>query len=440
MRDLSPHSPNTSASLHSAVTSPAFSAQLPPSHHHHAHPAHRPLPLSPSSADQIPTLQSAEEAFGSNPQAAAMATSSHPPMTRKLTHPGPLTMVPENEQIALSRTLTDQSLGSVFSPKNTTPVQQQQQLQQPPTGGHQLQNRSRSNTLPSPYEVPDNNIGASVPFDMVSGGSGGSGGSLQQRGGGNFPPPPAHSPPPLTPSSIEFSGRLSDEHHHHHHPHQPHPHQQQPGPLPGGQTSSTVPRGNQRSFSTSAAPSHAISKHLTHMKSDGNIHDTNRAAAEYTDPGLDFSMHGPAPSGPIMMGGGPSMMRRGSDNAPRHYHSLDRGARPLYPSHQQHQQHFQQQQQQQQQGRFPGMINGALASSSDQFDSVGDPIPHYHQRENSPFSESGSEGDTRKKNRESLFSETSTELSVSGNSDKEAYGGHYIYGIVLSGSSWVGII
>ena len=436
MHEMSPHSPNASTTLpiSSTVTSPAFSVQQQHTFHHQTL-ANRPLPLSPTSEPMPPQQQLQQQPL----QAAAMEevftppVASHPPpMTRKLTHPGPLPMLEESvEQTGfapISRTLTEPSLGSVFSPvssasapgpashhiQHTPPgqqpqaqfvVQQQQQQQQ--------QQRGRSNTLPSPYEVPDTN-GNTLPHDAHIR-------TTHQHRGNNargvvppgvvggataFPPPPLHSPPPFTHSATDIT-HLSDEGH----THMPHPYQQQ---QQGGARQNTLPRTvpNQRSLSTSAAVQGrtvaAANKGLSHMRSDGNIHDIHEPIKDdlgYSHPPMDSD---PEPSivstssygqgSEVMMGGGPGM---------------ERGRQPYNPH--QHHHHYhpqQQQQQQQQQSRHPGMLNGALtgSTSADHFAPPGEgPIP---LTSGYPLMSQTS----RDAKRESLFSETSTELSVSSNS------------------------
>lgn len=191
----------------------------------------------------------------------------------------------------------------------------------------------------------------------------------------------------------------------------------------------TVPRSmaNKRSFSTSAAQGQSIGQRgIPHMKSEGNIHDPD-SIEDYTMPPhpeegeIDNSVYtDPIPDPNAFRQQGPEA------NGGRHL-SLERGRQPGYPVGGPHHhqplppQSYANQQQQhhahhQQRSRHPGMINGALAASADQFSSFGivgeGPVPPAMQ--NYPIPGSAQERDLK---RESLFSETSTELSISSNGD-----------------------
>ena len=400
MRELSPNSPNVSAGgqTSSAVASPSF---MQP-HNHHQHLANRPLPLSPD-----PALIPAEDVFVV--PASAVAThpvSAHPSMNRKLTHPGPLPMLEENVEqagfVPMSRTMTDPSLGSVFSPVSATSPfqlqhaqQQQQHVQQQQQRAQQQQQRGRSNTLPSPYEVPDQNM----PHEGHSNGAYLNSATAPRpsrgaTGGSNIPPPPAHSPPPLTNDLTHSHG--FDDRHHSHQQQQPHPQQHHPSGM------NSLPRtmGGHRSFSTSAAPGRSIGpigpKGATHMRSDGNIHETMGGGdVPYYLPPVNSD------EDPSIVStgshGATSSHGAGSESMAAHPQSLERGRRPPYSYHHK----------QRQPSRNPGMINGALASS-DQLGNFGagvgeGPIPPSYQLPPS-----------RDRKRESLFSETSTEMSIDG--------------------------
>lgn len=136
------------------------------------------------------------------------------------------------------------------------------------------------------------------------------------------------------------------------------------------------------------------------MRSDGNIHETMGGGEPYFLPPVDSDED-------------PSIVSAGSHGATNshgvrpeftagHPQSLERGRHPPYPYHHK----------QRQPSRNPGMINGALASS-DQLGNFGagvgeGPIPPSYQ-----LPPSGP-GGNRERKRESLFSETSTELSIDG--------------------------
>ena len=383
LHELSPQSPNASTTIPvssgSMATSPAFSLHQQQSFHQHL--ANRPLPLSPHSD---PTMQLPEEVF-----TASATPVTHMPPTRMMTHPGPLPMLEENVEQAsfvppMTRTLTEPSLGSVFSPVSNTSGQLQQHM---PPGQQQAlpstqpqQQRGRSNTLPSPYEVPDTN-GNMMPHDIQSRPS-------QHRmadmaeGGAVIPPPPSHSPPPFTHSAQDINQMSADEGHAHHH--QQHGHRQ-----------NTLPRSmpNQRSLSTSAASGRSIGpKGMSYMKSDGNIHEPLEGEGLY--PLMDSDLE--------------------HQEGVRHQSSLERARHPPH-SHHPHN-HHQPPSSSSSSSRHPGMINGALASSSDQFGANFGPmgeglIPIGMQSYPVPRG-----GKDKSEKRESLFSETSTELSVSSNS------------------------
>ncbi len=160
---------------------------------------------------------------------------------------------------------------------------------------------------------------------------------------------------------------------------------------------------------------------MSYMKSEGNIHEPEGMEDFSMPPHTEelegddsvYTMPLPEPSsGSFGQGGG----------APEGHHlSLERGRQPPYPNHHHHQhqpQPYANQHQPyppQQRPRHPGMINGALAAS-DQFDSFGivgeGPVPSSMQ--SYPMPPGGGDRDMK---RESLFSETSTELSISSSGD-----------------------
>lgn len=446
MRELSPQSPNTSTSI--PVSSTVTNSSFPPSHPHHLnqHLAHRPLPLSPITPSMLSADQDSAN-FGTGPPMSAHGPPSSASSTGVMnlmlstsTHPGPLPMLEENVEhsggFPISRTMTDQSLGSVFSPNSVhsaplvhaaaAPQQQQQHI------NHSHQHRGRSNTMggiPSPYEVPDTFNGNSLPHDHSRPSSarpnlqqrtnGASGGGV----GGSFPPPPAHSPPPLTHSSGDLHMRVIDDHTHflHHgggatggvgHHHHAHPHQHHSSNPNGNTLPRTVP--NQRSFSTSGAHGHAVNEpqKLTSMRSEGNIprdHDVmsyntqSSNGAEntiYIQPPLDSDLELQSTS---------SYGGFAHDNEPiGRRPSTDRG-RPLHPhqpSHHSHQPHY------------PGMLNGPLASSEafNSYEGEGAIPMHMPMSHHQPSTRERGRDPPR---RDSLFSETSTELSITSGSDKD---------------------
>ena len=335
----------------------------------------------------MPNLHSAEDVF--------VVSSGHPFMNR---HPGTLPMVDENVEnssfaVPMSRTMTSQSGGSVFSPVSSSSAPPAHQLQHV-----QQQQRGRANTLggiPSPYEVPDTNNGNTLPHDVRSN-------SVHRSGASSIPPPPAHSPPTFTHSSSDIHEQMLDNHHHHHSSHPP----QYPGFVP---RQSTIPRAqaNSRSFSTSSAQGRNVTANnrLTYIKSEGDIHDPIEDDVIYIQPPLDSD---PEPS--IISS---SSYGQGSETVGIRRQSLDRGR---------HMHHHQQQH-----SRHPGMINGALMASSEQFPSIGEgPVPpsilNYHSPIGDSFPYPGPSGDWDRnpsRGRESLYSETSGEVSISGNSSEK---------------------
>ena len=100
--------------------------------------------------------------------------------------------------------MTNQSSGSVFSPTGQ-PFQHAQPRQRAKTLGE---------GMPSPYEVPEHNGSTLSRGDSNSVMRPASASAAQHRAvgpmprGGNFPPPPAHSPPPLTHSSMELRAKM----------------------------------------------------------------------------------------------------------------------------------------------------------------------------------------------------------------------------------------
>ena len=417
MRELSPQSPNTSTSL--PVSSSTITNSSYPPAHHLQHPAQRPLPLSPITPALIPAEDSMH--FSMGPQGAPHMTTSASAGALKLStganHPGPLPSLTENVELSgaypIARTMTNQSLGSVFSPNSVispptghTPIPQQQQH-----SGHP-HHRGRSNTMggiPSPYEVPDTN-GNTLPHDIHRPSSAHPTQRNNSDLGASFPPPPTHSPPPLTHSSSDMRSRVVDEHmlqhggvamggHHHHHTH---PHQQH---HPSG---NTLPRTspNQRSFSTSAAHGRMVTDArgaMTSMRSEGNIpsppdndavfHTQSSTGAEntvYIQPPLDSDIELQSTSS---YGEAAPMGRRQSADRERPGHAHH------YPP----------------QSRYPGMLNGPL-DSGEHFNNHMDVEGMVPSHMANPHHEHSNKDKGR---RESMFSETSTELSITSGSEKE---------------------
>ena len=435
MRELSPQSPNTSTSLPVSSSTITNASPYP---HPHQQMATRPLPLSPANPSLIPAEDPAH--FSMNHPAPGHMTSSNSAGALKLTssganYPGPLPSLHENVELSggypITRTMTDQSLGnSVFSPNSATsmplahvtPIPQQQQDSRP-------QFRGRSNTLggiPSPYEVPDTNNGNTLPHDLRPSSAHP---NMQQRNnggdlGGNFPPPPPHSPPIINNHNLggdvrpipsqDHAHMPHGGHHSHHHGHTQ-PQQQHPG-------GNTLPRSipNQRSFSTSASHGRMVADPrggMTSMRSEGNIpsppdndnsvfntqSSTGADGTVYIQPPLDsdFELQSTSSYGET---GGVGPGRHQSLDRGRHAHNnISSNAPPP---------HFPQQ------SRHPGMLNGPLESGErfNRLEGEGMVVP-AHIVADPQHERSAKEKATSR--RESLFSETSTELSMTSGSDKE---------------------
>ena len=356
--------------------------------------------------------------FGNN------LASNYPP-ARKMPHPGPLPQLDEAAEpgfasihhrtmpphsggqvsetgeagfVPMQRTLTNQSDRSVFSPSvASAPTQPQQN------------HRNRAKTvgsIPSPYEVPENGNTLprnDMPTKRPSSAHAHSAahhrttsGSQQVVLGGHIPPPPAHSPPPLTQSSMEIRARMAHGDQHHHHGILGSP----PGGLPGQHT--TLPRtlGNQRSYSTNNTSMNGSNRSaINRMKSEGQLPclEAHEEKLVYIQAPLDSSIEASIHSAS-------SYGQSASDRRP----SLERG--PYLHSHN-------------------GIhTNGSLVGSEQfsSFSEMTDPgsvtsgvgvakIPPHH----APLTLNDRERSSRSRGRESIFSETSTELSISSASERE---------------------
>lgn len=449
MRELSPQSPNTSASVPVSSSTNSFPSTL---HPHHTL-ANRPLPLSPMTPITSASLCAEESAnFNAAPPTSAHVLTSSTSnnslggMSYKkgmTTHPGPLPKLEENVEhsggfLPISRTMTNQSFGSVFSPNSVAsgplssmspPTQQQHQASQ--ICAHQQ--RGRSNTvggIPSPYEVPDTNNGNMPPHDMHPHDMhrpGSAHSSLQQRTngasggcemGGNFPRPPTHSPPPLTHSSGDMHIRVVNDHAHHHHGggatggagyhHHTHPHPQHGSNA--DKNTNLREKTTQRSYSSSSTHGHTVH--------DPRLHSSMREGAVPTSEDDDMMsytqssdntvyIHPPLDSD-LELQSTSSYGGVTHNNEPIGRQNMDQG-QPVHPHQLSHHGHQ----------HYPGMLNGALTSPEpfDNFEGGAShmAMPHYPQAMRGREQERGR--DTSK--RESLFSETSTELSITSGSEKD---------------------
>ena len=358
--------------------------------------------------------------------------------------------------IPMTRTLTSQSMASsVFGPVVAVGVGGggggggggsvivQSQTKKPPPQATRGRAKTVSGGMPSPYEVPEGST-----ISRSDGSSSIRSNSAHQQRTQQIPPPPAHSPPPLTHSSMEMRAYISDKNN------------RQPKTsvpmMPGGQN--TLPRAmsQQRSYSSSHAEH--FSTAAKQMKSEGNlpILETSEEKLVYIRPPLDSSVENSIHSSSSYSGGGGGGeggrgggSDRGSANSNRHYH----------PYSDQTQQ--QQQQMVMKNGNMafsPGGMNGSM-TSSEHFSSYSEattnpgslpPLPsnsssqqqmmmalnrlppppsssaHHHptilehqEREMQPHHNvitiGGGIGGPQA-GRESIFSETSTELSISSTS------------------------
>lgn len=335
----------------------------------------RPLPLSPNSNGPSPTRQQRQQfgerdaaAFGNGPPANFPAP--------KLPHPGPLPQLSEGSEAGFApmiRTMTNQSETSVFSPTASIPpfAHPQQRTRACTTGG---------DGMPSPYEIPEHNGSTLSRGESNTVVRSASASAVQHRnigpprGGGNFPPPPAHSPPPLTHSSMELRARMDSGE----------------GVLTSPPGQNTLPRtmGHHHHHSSNAAAKPGPMKHI---RSEGHFPifeekpDEKMVYIRPLDSSVETSLHSGSGYGSSGVARKPSL-----ETAPFPYHDglatngsvveaeafgvnfserTEEGPIPLAPLHN----------------------------------------PTHHPRERS----------VRSHGRESLFSETSIELSVSSNSDRE---------------------
>ena len=310
-------------------------------------------------------------------------------------HPGGLPMLQEAAEpgfVQMHRTNTGQS---VFSSSSAT-VQPSQ---------HAPRTRNRAQTLggiPSPYEVPEHN-GNTLPRSEVGVGSArpSAGHPISQHHhagifelGPHIPPPPAHSPPPLTHSSMEIRARMGDD--------------AQFFSPPGQHT---LPRsmGSSRSYSVTSPHSMTSSGGggggMRHLKSDGHLPllETHEEKMVYIQAPLDSSAEASIHSaGSYGAGKGEVVERRPS---------LERA------HHQRHHHHHHHPGGQQPHSIRP--TNASVTGSESFSEMTSEPgsahssMPQYHLP---PFN---TERSNQSRGRESVFSETSTELSISSASEKE---------------------
>lgn len=344
--------------------------------------SNRPLPLSPSGPSPTRQIQQQRQqpVLEHEPPQFGNGMASNLPPAPKLPHPGPLPQLIESSEagfVPMHRSMTNQSSGSVFSP--TGAVFQ-----------HHQQPRQRSKTIgegmPSPYEVPEHNGSSTLSRgDSSAVVRPASASAAQHRGvgqghrGGNFPPPPAHSPPPLTHSSMELRARMGSRE----------------GMMASPPGQNTLPR----SMSSSHQASGGAKTNLGGMKqirSEGHFPifesrengDENKMVyiAPPLDSSVEMSIHSASSYG---QNGAPR--RPSLDTAPYPYHG------GLATNGSVETEHFNNFAERTDRSVLPPGIPRAPAHN-----------PAYHERDRS----------VRSNGRESLFSETSIELSVS-SSDRE---------------------
>lgn len=287
-----------------------------------------------------------------------------------------------------------------------------------PPAHHVPRTRNRAQTvggIPSPYEVPEQN-GNTLPRtgDRPSTAHTTHHGNIFQVGAGAIPPPPAHSPPPLTHSSMEIRARMGED---------------QVFSPPGQHT---LPRslGSSRSYSTTSHSSGGVpggGGHMRHMKSDGHLPhlpileglptlETHEEKMVYIQPPLDSSVEA-------------SIHSASSYGAGRAEVSTGGETRVSPPHHQHQHQPFQVPQHTH---SMRGPNNPAMATyvpDSESFSemtsdagSMQSGVPRG--RHAPPYNR---ERSNQSHGRESVFSETSTELSMSSNSEKELSPSKYYY-------------
>lgn len=346
----------------SGVTSPHSHA-----HSHSSSNRARPLPLSPNSMTSPTPLQSLPEQepppiFGNGP-------SSQPP-ARKQPHPGPMPQLKQAQplfaSVPMQRTFTDQSTGSVFT-NQQVPVQPNPRNRSKAIGG----------SIPSPYEVPAEN-GSTLSRSEVAQRPNTAHGIARSQ----IPPPPCHSPPHLTTSSLELLARIEVS-----------PNRRGVGGAPLQQRVVTDPRGMQhRSHSTSAADRMATMTEgggMNQMRSAGHLPILETSEEEkmvYIAPPQDSSAE--------------NSVANFSDGRASDY----RATAPMYL----------------------GQANGSIVSSEQysSFSEMSDSLPpsmprlpaHYPPPPPPPASDPrfhGYRGHGAGRKRESEFSETSTEMSMS---------------------------
>ena len=380
MNNLS--SPVTSTSLSIPNSSPTACSVAP-----QPNPlATRPLPNSPLS-DVSPTFVGESIQFGNG-----LPSNQRP--EQKIPHPGGLPLLHEAAEpgfVQMHRTNTNQS---VFSSGGASV---------PPQAHNVPRTRNRAQTvggIPSPYEVPEQN-GNTLPRsgDRPSTAHATHHGHVFQIGSAAIPPPPAHSPPPLTHSSMEIRARMGED----------------SVFSPPGQH--TLPRsiGSSRSYSVTShsTGSGAGGGPMRHMKSDGHLPrmpvlETHEENVVYIQPPLDSSVEASIHSA-SSYGAGRAEVVNGERRSPPHH---------------QHHHHHHPQGQLPQSMRPPNTVT--YVADSEQFSSFSEMtsepgsiqsgVPRMPVHHAPPYNR---ERSNQSRGRESVFSETSTELSISSASEKE---------------------
>ena len=352
----------------------------------------RPLPLSPTNAPSPTSHQHQHQVLEQEPPAFGNGLASNFQPPKKLPHPGPLPQLSEEAEpgfVPMHRSLTNQSAASVF-----TTIGGQFQPQPQPV------QRQRAKTvgggIPSPYEVPEHN-GSTLSRNEATSRPGSAHSSAHHRAGPHrvptFPPPPAHSPPPLTHSSMELRARMDSG--------------QKVLVSPPGQN--TLPRTLHSPHGGSGVKNQSGMKH---MRSDGHFpifeseEKNDQEKMVYIRPPLDSSME--------------ASIHSGSSYGPRDVNGVDVTRRPSldrahYP--------------------YQGTMNGSVTDSEafSSFSEMTDPrsvpsrLPQAPPHNPTHPIVTDRERSMRSQGRESLFSETSIELSISSSEREVSPGRSYIH-------------
>ena len=325
-------------------------------------------------------LEQEPPAFGNG-----LASNFQPP--KKLPHPGPLPQLSEGAEpgfVPMHRSLTNQSAASVFTPGVVSGQFQQQPVQR-------QRARTVGGSIPSPYEVPEHNGSTLSRSDAASRPSSAHSSAHHKAGPHRvptFPPPPAHSPPPLTHSSMELRARMDS-----------------------GQKVLVSPPGQNTLPRTLHSPhSGGVMNHsgMKPMRSDGHFpifeseEKNDQEKMVYIRPPLDSSMEASIHSGSSY---GPRDVNGTSVNRRP---SLDRAHYPY-------------------QGAMNGSVTDseAFSSFSEMTDtrSVPSRLPQAPPHHPSHSVVADRERSMRSQGRESMFSETSIELSISSSERDMSPGG-----------------